>query len=363
MKKTHRDTLTRLRLASQWISSATGSPRDVVRRMTAMQAQDLPGAKWSIGLRSPGSRLADVDAALNRGEFVRSWPFRGTLHFVAGEDLGWMLDLTASRTIAGAETRHRALGLDSDAFTRARMIAENVLAGGHALTRNALFDEFRAGGVSPDGQRGSHLLWYLSHTKTLCFGPMQGNAQALVLLEEWVPSPRTLSRDESVGELVMRYFTSHGPATVKDFLWWSKVLTKEAARGLEIAGADLESLDLDGVTYWVGAGMLDASVARTTASRAVHLLPGFDEYLLGYGDRSAALDPVHSNRIVPGGNGMFLPTIVGGGQVLGTWSRRATPKIVSVSFDPFAPLSAAREAAARSAARGYARYLDLPLAE
>ncbi|GGF40471.1 winged helix DNA-binding domain-containing protein [Subtercola lobariae] len=388
MAKTNADRkrLTGLRLASQRIApgATPASASETVRWMTAMQAQDLPGAKWSVGLRTPGCTLADVDASLNGGEFVRSWPFRGTLHFVAGEDLGWMLDLTASRTIAGAATRHRGLGLDTSTFEQARVIAESALSGGRALTRDELFAEFAAGGVATDGQRGVHVLWYLSHTKTLCFGPMIGNAQALVLLDEWVTAPRRLQRDESLGELVQRYFTSHGPATLKDFLWWSKVLAKEAATGLNIARPGLESLELDGVTYWMGAGTLDAAsrggsdpgspvsdstgipavaAARPPRKPPVHLLPGFDEYLLGYTDRSAALDAAHFERIVPGGNGMFLPTIVAGGRVLGTWSRRATAKKVTVTFDPFVTLTAAQLAGASSAARTYSRYLGVPLAE
>ncbi|GAA0992157.1 winged helix DNA-binding domain-containing protein [Subtercola frigoramans] len=365
-----RTQLTRLRLLSQCIDRADSpaarpdtadpSPVDVVRWMTAIQAQDLPGAKWSVGLRAEGSTLETVDSALNSGEVVRSWPFRGTLHLVAGEDLGWMLDLTAARMVAGARTRHRQLGLDDAVFEAARAVAVASLAGGVALTRDQLFARFGEAGIATDSNRGSNLLWYLAHTKTLCFGPMHGSAQALVLLDEWVTAPRSLDRDESLGELAARYFRSHGPATLKDFLWWSKLLVAEAKRGLEIARDRLETLEYDGQAYWLAQGLQDATASRVRRS-SVHLLPGFDEYLLGYADRRAALDEQYSQRIVPGNNGMFLPTVVSGGIVVGTWSRTATSTQVAVTPEPFAGFSVAEESGVRRRASGYAAFLGREL--
>ncbi|RFA11127.1 hypothetical protein B7R54_06335 [Subtercola boreus] len=323
-----------------------------------MQAQDLPGAKWSVALRSPGATLAGVDAALNSGQVVRSWPFRGTLHFVAAEDLEWMLDLTAARTVTSVGARFRQLGLDSATLEKSRAVATEALEGGRALARDALFTSFHEHGIDTAQNRGSNILWYLSHTKTLCFGPMIGNAQALVLLDEWIEHPRRLGHDDGVRELVRRYFTSHGPASLRDFLWWSNLLKSDAQAGLDAARHDLESLTVDGVEYWMPEG----SLAEAPVRPAVHLLPGFDEYLLGYADRSAVLAAEYSERIVPGGNGMFLPTIVAGGRVVGTWSRKAGASRVSVTPSPFEPLSVAQSAGVARAASRYAAYLGLPLA-
>ncbi|RFA14300.1 hypothetical protein B7R21_06870 [Subtercola boreus] len=362
MKAREASSLARLRLVGQGIQRRSGSGEragvvDVVRRLGALQAQDLPGAKWSVALRSPGATLRTVDDALNRGEVVRSWPFRGTLHLVAAEDLGWMLDLTATRTITGAATRHRQLGLDSETFERARTVAVGALEGGRSLTRDALFAEFRSHGIDTASNRGSHLLWYLSHTKTLCFGPMVGTAQALVLLDEWIGHPRRLSHEEGVRELALRYFTSHGPASLRDFLWWSNLLVPDAKAGLDAAKGRLESFTVDGVEYWMPAGALAEAPVRST----VHLLPGFDEYLLGYTDRSAVLAAEYSERIVPGGNGMFLPTIVAGGRVVGTWSRKAGAARVTVTPAPFEPLGAEQAAGIARAAARYCAYLGLTL--
>ena len=351
-----------IRLQSQAIErSPQATPLEVARRMTAMQAQDLVGAKWSLGLRTTSGTLADVDAALDRGEIVRSWPFRGTLHFVVAEDLEWMLDLTAARTVAGAATRHRQLDLDEKTFEHAREVAVSALAGGRALVRDELFEHFRAAGIATDKNRGSHLLWYLSHTKTLCFGPMVGRSQAVVLVGEWVEHPRRPEREEGLGELATRYFASHGPATAKDFQWWTKLLGKDVTLAIQVAGDALEWVEVEGVPYGMAAGTLESHAGRRPRA-SVHLLPGFDEYLLGYTDRSAVLAPENFERIVPGSNGMFLSTIVVNGRISGTWSRKATSKAVSLAYDPFAPLPPLALTRAKAAAHRYAAYLGLPLA-
>jgi hypothetical protein len=352
-----------LRLLSQRIiptpgreSDAAPTPADAVGWMLAMQGQDLPGVKWSAALRAPGSTAADVDRALENGELVRSWPLRGTLHLVGARDLGWILALTAERSIQGVATRHRQLGLDPDTFAKAAGVASGALTGGGRLSRDGLFAEFEAHGISTDGQRGAHLLWYLSVSGLVCLGPPEGTGQAVVLLDEWVPDPHRPARSEAFGELARRYFSSHGPATLKDFLWWGKLLVPDAKAGLLAARDSLRELVIDGTSYWLAADAPDSAPRGTLA-----LLPGFDEYLLGYQDRSAVLPDEHSDRIVPGGNGMFLSTIVSNGRVVGLWKRRTTASGIELTPEPFAELSAAETTRLHRAARAYARYLGAPL--
>ncbi|MBV9356514.1 MAG: AlkZ family DNA glycosylase [Chloroflexi bacterium] len=352
----NRQQLAQLRLHSQRVATSDlASPQAAARWMLAMQAQDLPGARWSVGLRVPGSTVADVNAALARGEIVRSWPLRGTLHLVAAENLAWLLALTAPRMQQAAAGRHRQLELDADTFARAREVAVGTLEGGRALSRRDLFAAFSAHGISSAGQRGPHLLAYLCQSGTLCLGPMQGAEQAIVLLREWVPKARQLDRDQALGELALSYFASHGPATVPDLKRWAGLTTRDAALGLAVAGDRLESWLLDDTRYWLAAGTRDGRHARR-----VQLLPGFDEYLLGYADRRAALAEAHREAIVPGGNGMFLSTIVSDGQVVGTWRRRLVGGRLTITPAPFAALSAAEEHGFATAARDYATFLGVP---
>lgn len=324
--------------------------------MLAMQAQDFPGVKWSIGLRLDQSTEATVDAAFDSGDIVRSWPMRGTLHLVPAEDLGWMLELTAPRVIGSAAPRRAHLGIAEADVERAREIAFASLTGGRVLTRAALLAAIAAGGVSTDGQRGYHLLWYLAQTGTLVLGPADGRQQTFVLLHEWVRAPRRLERDEALGELAFRYFRSHGPATARDLARWSALTISDVRRGLAVCGRQLTELELDGVTYHLAPGTLAATPPATN----VHLLPGFDEYLLGYQDRTAALAPEHSQAVVPGGNGMFKPTMVADGEVVGTWQRTVTARDVVIEPMPFGPLPGPLQQGLIAAAGAYGAFLGRP---
>jgi hypothetical protein len=347
----------RLRLLAQHIDGSTFStPAEVVRWMLAMQGQDLPGAKWSVGLRAPGSTLADVDAALASGAVIRSWPMRGTLHLVPGEDIGWMLGLTAARTLRSLTTRHRELGLDEATVELGRKVATTLLEGGRSATRAELLAAFEAAGIVTAGQRGFHLLGRLHQTMDLCLGPMRGNDQEVVLLREWVPHPRVLERDEALGEFVLRFFASHGPATLRDFSWWTKLPLRDASAGLAVAGPALEEFVVDGTSYWLAAGLLDR-LPPARASSKVHALPGFDEFLLGYQDRSASLAAEYAQAIVPGNNGMFQPTMIADGRVIGTWRRKRVAAGWAVTPVPFGAYSGRTAAGFRAAVMAYGQFL------
>ena len=312
-----------------------------------MQAQDFAGVKWSVGLRAPGITDGEVERALATGEIVRSWPMRGTLHVVAPEDLGWMLTLTTPRLMRGTTKRRADLGLDDAMVERARELAVEHLTGGRVLTRDAIQSMWNENGIETTGQRGYHILWSLSQTGTLVFGPLDGKQHTFTLLDEWVTAPRRLEADEALGEWAQRYFSSHGPATLKDFAWWASLTMAEARTGLAIA--DLDTLEADGTTYYLARDL-------EPAPRSVQLLPGFDEFILGYQDRTAALAVEHFPIIVPGNNGIFQPTIVSNGEVVGTWKRIAKAKRVEVQLLPFdsAPV-------VDRALTAYGRFLQTPV--
>jgi hypothetical protein len=360
---THRASRSRissLRLASQKISRGLApgqnGPADVVRWMTAMQAQDFHGAKWAIGLRASGSTNRDVERAIESGKIVRSWPMRGTLHFVAPEDLSWILDLTSPRLLKAATTRHASLDLTRSVLDRARKASEHALSGGKRLTRAEMYDLFRSVKISPDSDRGYQLLWALSQHKTLCFGPPSGASQTFVLYDEWIKKHHAFDRDEALGEFVLRYFRSHGPATLHDFALWSSLTLADAKVGVAVARESLAEITIDKTAYF-----LDPNVAEEK-SDAVYALPGFDEYLLGYKDRTAAASTEHMKKILPAANGIFMSTIVSRGLVVGTWRRVIDRKRIVVTASPFSKLSAKTAAGFRNAMRAYGKFFALPIA-
>ncbi|MEO7110233.1 MAG: winged helix DNA-binding domain-containing protein, partial [Polyangiaceae bacterium] len=288
----------KLRLISQKIASSDSkSAVDVVRWMTAVQAQDFSAAKWAIGSRCPGSVHHDVELALATGKIVRSWPMRGTLHFLAAEDLHWILSLTSTRIVNAAKTRHDAAGLTKTVIERARKATLRALEGGGCLTRAEMHDVFRRAKIDPEKDRGYMLLWILAQAGVLCFGPVSGTSQTFVLAGEWIKKRRERERDEALGELALRYFRSHGPATLRDFSTWSSLTLADAKIGLAVARSLLAEIEIDEIAYFLGPNVRDASLEKTDQ---IYALAAFEEFLLGYRDRDAVMASDRMKAIVPG---------------------------------------------------------------
>jgi len=328
------------------------TPLQIVTRLGALQGQDYPGVLWSIGLRALGTSEAVIEAAFARREIVRTWPMRGTLHVIPAADARWMLELLTPRVFASTASRRANLTLDEDVLARAAELIRGALRGGNRLTRAELMSLLEAAGISTAGQRGYHVLFNLSMRRLIVFGPRDGKEHTFVLFDEWLPDAVEMPADAALVLLTRRYFTGHGPATAKDFSGWSGLTMAEVHRGLEAAAADLVSLELDGVTYWMSATAADEfdEVGKTPD---VRLLPGFDEFVLGYKDRSAVLAAEHSGRIVPGNNGVFRPTVVIDGRVAGTWSRVVKRKAPFIDAMPFTRFTAAQQRAIDAAAQTY----------
>lgn len=353
--------LRRLRLLSQGFGRDGTALDVVVSRLLAVQGQDLPAVLWAIGARAPGVTIDDVRALFDRGDVVRSWPFRGTLFAIAAADLPWVLELTGERIYRSAARRRDQLGLDEATVAAATGVAQDVLSGGRGLTRTDLLAAFVAAGIAVDDGRGYHLLLSLSLLGTLVLGPFAGDQQRFVLADEWITAPRRPERDEALGELVRRYLAGRGPAPEADIAWWSKLPLRDVRRGLDVARADLTAFDVDGVTHWGHAPTLDRSAGAKP--RPTLLLPGFDEWVLGHGDRDPVLPREHAPRIVPGNNGIFKPTIVHRGQVVGLWSRKASARATVVTPVPFdGSFSPTVRSGIASAAEHYATYLGTPVA-
>ncbi len=347
----------RLRLSSQGLLEGCETVPQAVRWMTAIQAQDLPSALWAVGVRVPSAGISDVLAALDAGTVVRSWPMRGTLHLVAPEDLRWILALTSARTVSGAAARHRQLRITERDVAVCRELALGLVVE-RGATRAELFAAFEAAGQPTAAQRGIHLLWMLCQSATLVLGPLAGTQQRFVAFDEWIGTSRDIGGDEAVAELLLRYLRSHGPATIRDFAWWSGIPLTQARAALALVGPQVEELVFEGTSFWLSpetASLLDS--ARAPGGRSVLALPGFDEFLLGYADRSLVLPPVHAEKIVPGGNGVFKKTVVVGGEVVGTWTASKHQAPSPVVFDDAIPLRPTALSGFGRAVERYSRFL------
>jgi DNA glycosylase AlkZ-like len=336
---------------------------DAVRRLGAVQAQDFTASKWVLGARVPGSVAADVDAAIEAREVVRSWPLRGTLHLLPTDRLRPILAITGPRELQRAATRHRQLELDQATYRRARSVAERELAGGASRSRPELQAAWEAAGIATTGQRGYHLIWWLASEQVVCWGPIEGRGQRLVLLDEWAPATvTTFDRDETLASLFLAYIAGHGPATVRDFAWWSGLTLGDARTARAAVGDAVAEYD-DERLVATDAGWPADPDSPTPRSRRGLALAAYDEYFLGYADRTAVCDPAYAQRVIPGGNGVFQPMLVSAGRVIGTWRRGVGRAATSVMLDGFDATSAADPSWFAASFGAWARFWGQPLAD
>lgn len=351
-------TLIQMRLTNQLINAARPErPEDVVRWMGALQAQDYGQAVWAVGLRMQLPSLAAVEQAVAERWIIRTWPQRGTIHFILPEEARWRLALSAKHKLGGEDARHRQLGLEDAELQRSLEVLRQVLQGGRVLPRPDILAELERAGIFTGGQRGYHILWVAARRALICLGPLQGRQPSFTLLDEWVPGGVDLSFEQALTRLAAGYFASHGPATLKDLVWWAGLRVADARTAIDLLGSRLEKGVMNGKEIWWRA---DAAAPEPLDEESVYLLPGFDEYLLGYTNRSAVLELERAQKVVPGGNGVFRPLLVTGGRVTGTWQRSFKKNGVAVSLFPFDRLPDSL-ALLEQAVQGYCDFLGKPL--
>ena len=328
-----------------------GRPADLVAWLGAVQAQEYPFAKWALALRLAGDTTdADIEQDFDAGRILRTHVLRPTWHFVTPDDIGWMLELTGPRVHRHLASYTRRRELETRTLNRAATLFERALGGGRYLTRAELGAVLARAGIALDNLQLALAALYAELEGVICSGPRRGKKFTYALLSERAHNTRRLSREESLAELTRRYFASHGPATVRDFVWWSSVSTADARRGLDMIGARQQSHD--GLTYWRVAG------ARAVAapSPTVHLLPIYDEYLVSYRDR---LVVPHSSGTVGAGptTVTFRHALVISGRVAGTWNTGAHATRVTVTVTPVRPLTRGEQRGVQAAASRYGRFL------
>jgi hypothetical protein len=330
-------------------------PEEVVGWLGAVQSQDYGPAKWSLGGRSLGLTDAAVEQAFADGAILRTHVLRPTWHFVLPDEVGWMLRLTAPRVHALNGYRYRQLGLDGAELERSGRLLAGALRGGNRLTRRQLGEVLQAAGIATGGFRLAYILMNAELEGIACSGGLSGRQHTYALLEERAPQARDLGRDQALAELTLRYFSSHGPATAKDFRWWSSLTTAEVDQGLEMASARLEQDVVDGVRYWFAAPAPPAAAPSPT----VHLLQAYDEYLVGYSQSRYLLDASGTARVLTRDRPVFNHVVVLDAQVAGRWKRTLRKDSVVIEAALHQPFDDAQERALQAAADRHGQFLGL----
>jgi hypothetical protein len=348
------------RLHNQRLSSPQfRQPVEVVRWMGAVQAQDFNAAKWALGLRMRSATDAGVEEAFNNGQILRTHLLRPTWHFVTPEDIRWLLQLTGPRVILKCGSAFRKFELDAAVFKKSNRALINALQGGKHLTRSDLRAVLSRSGIAvDDGIRFQHILIRAELDGVVCSGPRQGKQFTYALLEERVPPAQPLTRDEALVELTRRYFNSHGPANLQDFVWWSGLTTADAQRGIGLIDSELNESTINEKVYWSPSEKLLSAKITTSKNRTPHanhppnLLPAFDEYNVAYKDRGIV------NELIPTWNALG-PTVIIDGKVVGTWKAVSNTTSVKLNVESARPLKKSEMTAISAAAARYAAFLGL----
>jgi hypothetical protein len=350
--------ISRQRLFRQGVSHPVlQNPTDVVDLLCAVQSQDYAGAKWAVAQRTQGTVTdADMDHLFAQGAILRTHVLRPTWHFVTPADIRWLLALTAPRVQAINATYYRKFNLDRDTLRQSLDVIANALAGGKHLLRSELAAALQAAGISTDDLRLNLLVMNAELEAVICSGPRRGKQFTYALLDERAPSTPPLPREEAVAALVLRYFTGHGPATLKDFTWWSGLTLGDARAGIEAVASDLNQETIDGETYWFA----EYTPLPPTATPTAYLLPNYDEALASYADRSAAVQPRFAH-MWDRDNSIFVHHLVIDGQIVGSWKRTIRTRSATVEYKPFIALTDAEHEAVAAAARRFSDFLELPV--
>jgi len=315
-----------IRLESQQIAGTTfKTPKEIVRWMGAMQAQDFYMAKWAVGIRLPTSTDRIVQQAIDSHEILRTHLLRPTWHFVSADDIYWMLELSAPQVKALMKSGNKSLELTNSVFKKSNSIIERALEGNKHLTREELMTILQQAKINTDSIRSAYLMMQAELDKIVCSGITKDKKQTYTLLSERVKKSKTLHKEEALAQLAQRYFTSHCPATVQDFRWWSGLPAADARQALELVKKNFISEIIGTQTYWLTNSF--SSSKKEEAS--LYLLPAYDEFTISYKDRTASLQAEHHARSISI-NGIFKPTIVINGEVKGLWKRTFKGEKVSI---------------------------------
>lgn len=326
-------TIASLRLFNQQIvTPRLKTAKELVNWMGAMQAQDYNHAKWAIGVRLPHLTENQIETALNNGEIIRTHLMRPTWHFVSADDIYWLLELTAKQIKSTTKSRNRDLGLTEAVFEKSKEVLIKSLEGNRALTREELSDQLNRTGINTYVQRMPHILMEAEIDGIICSGGIQGKKQTYALLSERVPVKKAFSKEEALALLAKKYFTSHGPATLPDFVWWSGLPVTDARKALEMNKSTLISETIGSDTYW----FTDPIKLPSSPPDSVYLLPAFDEYLISYKNRSSAITLENHTKAISN-NGIFRPVVVVNGQISGLWKRTIKKDTMLIELDHFRP--------------------------
>lgn len=343
------------RMHNQMVSrQTTADAAEALRWMIAVQAQDYFGALWALGLRTKNAGVAKVEQAFTEGRILRTHVMRPTWHFVAAEDIRWLVALTAPRVHGLNAHYYRLENLDAKAFTKAHKVIERALRANGAMTRDELAEALAQGGIDVKGLPLAYIVMHAELELLLCSGPKRGKQFTYALVDDKAPvAKKPFDRKDALAQFAARYFASRGPATPRDFAYWSGLTISEATAGLEAVKHELHSEVIDGIEYWFA----DKGPTRKPLATA-YLFSNYDELGMSYKERGALFDPKIGAQLF---DYAYSHTVVINGKIAGSWRRLIGKADISVETRPVRPFTPAEKQLILKAAKRYEDFLGTPV--
>ena len=341
-------------LNQQLLNPLFREPKELVSWMGAMQAQNYSMVKWAVGMRLKSATIQAVEKALHEGEILRTHVMRPTWHLVAAEDIRWMLKLSAQRIISANDSFAKGYDLDipNELYTKAHDLLEKILCGKKSMTKQEIAEHFTRSGIVADNHRMTRFMARAEQEGIICSGEDRGSKCTYALLEERVPPMPELTKDESLARLARSYFRSHSPAVLQDFIWWSGLSVSDAKQAVYLIASELTTEQWKEQTWYIH----DTCRTRGKLSGHIHLLPSYDEYLLGYKDRTDVLPLEHYSKAFTN-NGLFFPIVLHNGQVIGNWDKSEKKKSVDLKYSWFRQVADMDEETLERERQKFARFL------
>lgn len=347
------------RLFSQQIAECNFTkPAEIVEHLGAMQAQDFGMAKWAIGLRVPGLKDADVENAFNNGDILRTHVLRPTWHFVRPADIRWMLALTAPRINAASAYYHRAAGLDDKVFRKSTDIIAKALTDGNCLTRTELQQVLEKAKIKAEGIRLSYIMMRAELDAVICSGPRLGKQFTYALLPERAPGAGKLHKQEALAALAKKYFATRGPATAGDYAVWSGLAMQDVKEGISLLGKQLEKQVINGKEFFCSSAGNSLQYKLTAKHQSTFLMPDYDEYAIGYKDRTEIFGERKSTDNTKTSNLVFYHTLIVDGVAAGTWQKKMGKNKTAVEIKLTTALSKAKQQAVAKAIKKYVSFIE-----
>ena len=342
-------------LNQQLLNPLFREPKELVSWMGAMQAQNYSMVKWAVGMRLKSATIQAVEKALHEGEILRTHVMRPTWHLVAAEDIRWMLKLSAQRIISANDSFAKGYDLDipNEVYTKAHDLLEKILCGKKSLTKQEIAEHFNRSGIVADNHRMTRFMARAEQEGIICSGEDRGSKCTYALLEERVPPMPELTKDESLARLARSYFRSHSPAVLQDFIWWSGLPVSDAKQAVYLIASELTTEQWKEQTWYIH----DTCRTRGKLSGHIHLLPSYDEYLLGYKDRTDVLPLEHYSKAFTN-NGLFFPIVLHNGQVIGNWDKSVKKKSVDLKYSWFRQVADMNEETLERERQKFTRFLE-----